>query len=227
MAGLRQEVGATYREAARFYGRHPVALVVPGLVIFVLTGLPAAALEEVHAANLVEALAVGVAQFIGFVTSYLFYGYCEELAEQARRGPVSVRAGLAATIGVLPALIIASVVSTAGIAIGFALLILPGLYLLVRWALVTAVVTVERVGPVRAMRRSNMLSRGRVPYLLLTAVAVVLAEQLLSGLADVLAEHVDGHHLVLRAVEDVIVDVIIGPFAGLMLVGAYARVTAA
>lgn len=55
---------------------------------------------------------------------------------------------------------VASLLSSLGVLLGLILLILPGIYLLGRWALVFPVLMNERIGAIDAMRRSNALTPG-------------------------------------------------------------------
>ena len=41
-------MGNVYREAWRTYRAHPVALLLPGIVLFIVFGLPSAILNEVN-----------------------------------------------------------------------------------------------------------------------------------------------------------------------------------
>src|SRR5713226_1678599 len=151
------EVGSVYREAWRTYRSHPVALLGPGAVLFLAFGLPSALLHEVHTTSVdlaVERLALVLSvQTLGFTSSFLYYGYCEKVAAQSRRqAEVSVRRALSDTWHVLPMLITASIVAELLVGIGFVLLILPGVYLLCRFAVVPPASSFEHAWPRRALR---------------------------------------------------------------------------
>lgn len=209
------------------YGRHPVALLGPGLVLFAVFGVPEAflegELEELEGVPVVEVSGVVLLAVIAFLASYLYYGYCEEVFEQARRGPVSTGRALWATVPVLPALVAASLLVGLGVVVGLALAILPGLWLLTRWAVAAPVVSYERAGPLRALGRSQALVRGRVRFVLLTAITAVVAEQLLSGAADLLGEELSTNAVVPKIVAELVVDVLLTPLAGLVVAATYFR----
>ena len=85
------------------------------------------------------------------------------------------------TAGRLPALIISAVVSTVGIVLGTIALVVPGLLLMARWALVVPLIVLEGVTWRESLSRSNELVRGRtwsvagifvVLTLLMLAIAV-------------------------------------------------------
>ncbi len=204
---------------------HPVALLVPGVVLFVAFGAPAAAFDTLPGdADAADVVLVLVAQGLGLATVFLYSGYCEAIAHQDRVGEeVSVRAALRATAPTLPALIAASLIAGAGIVFGLALLIVPGLWLMTRWVLVSPVISVERCGPWAGLRRSSRLSRGHGRLLLVTAVTTLVLDELLSiagerlGLwlaDDRIAAHVAG-----RAAGQLLA----GPFVGIVIAIAYAR----
>src|SRR4051794_7159967 len=88
-------VGNVYREAGRTYRAYPAALLVPGAILFLTFGVPSVLLGEATtdqgAGGVLTAL---IAQTVGSLSSFLYYGYCEEVADQARAGQVSVRRAL-------------------------------------------------------------------------------------------------------------------------------------
>lgn len=221
------EVAESYREAFRVYRDHPVALLGPGLVLFAVFALPGAfleaELEDLEGVPLIEVVGFVLLGGIGFLASYLYYGYCEEVFEQARRGQVSTRRALWATVPVVPALVGGSLLVGLGVVVGLVLAILPGLWLLIRWAVVAPVVSYERAGPLRALGRSHALVRGRVRFVLLTAIAAVVAEEVLTGVADLLGEELSANSIVREIVAELVVDVLLSPLAGLVVAATYFR----
>lgn len=219
-------VVGTYREAFRVFRAHPLALLGPGLVFFAAFSVPQAflegALEDVEEVTAVDVGGVALVLVISFVTSYLYYGYCEEVFEQARHGPVSIRRALSATLPVLPALVVGSVLVALGVLVGLAMAILPGLWLLTRWAVVAPVVSYERTGPLRALRRSNALAAGRMRFVLLTAIAAVVGEELLAAGAAGLGEFLIANPVVQHAAE-IVVDAVLSPLGGLVVAASYFR----
>ncbi|HEV7461516.1 MAG TPA: hypothetical protein VGN78_13345 [Solirubrobacteraceae bacterium] len=219
-------VGNVYREAWRTYRAHPVALLLPGIVLFIVFGLPSAILNEVNTTDVdfaVErvALVLGV-QTLGFTSSFLYYGYCEKVADQSRRqAEVSVRRALSDTWHVLGMLITASIVAELLVAVGLVLLIVPGVYLLCRFAVVPPASSFEHAWPRRALRRSWALTRGHFWFVAATAVVMILGEQLASDLGEVLGAHVLSDHTIGRVLGDIAGDLLVGPFAGLVTAIAY------
>jgi hypothetical protein len=223
--------GSVSREAWRTYRAHPVALLGPGIVLFALFGLPAALLNEVHVNGVDEAaveqiaLVLGV-QALGVMSSFLYYGYCEKVADQSRRhADVSVSGALLDTWHVLPMLITASIVAGLLVAIGFLLLILPGIYLACRFALIAPTSSFEHAWPRRALRRSYELTRGHFWFVAATAVTMIVGEQIASSLGDELGAHVLSNETLGAVLGEVAGDLLVGPFAGLVTAIAYFRLS--
>ena len=80
----------------------------------------------------------------------------------------------------LPALIAAGIVAGIGIAIGFILLVIPGLFLLTRWSLISPSVVLEKRSAGESLSRSWELVKGHS----WTVFGVILVTAVLSGLAS-------------------------------------------
>lgn len=80
-------------------------------------------------------------------------------------------------------LFVAGILAGVGIALGLLALIVPGLFLLTRWVLVTPVVVLEQRSPTDALRRSWQLVRGHG----WTVFAVIVVTILLSIVAQTFA----------------------------------------
>ncbi|MBA2461160.1 MAG: glycerophosphoryl diester phosphodiesterase membrane domain-containing protein [Actinobacteria bacterium] len=79
-------------------------------------------------------------------------------------------------------LLLAGIMAGIGILIGLVLLIVPGLFLLTRWVLVTPAVVLERLGPTDALRRSWDLVKGHG----WTAFGVIVVTIILAAAAQFL-----------------------------------------
>jgi hypothetical protein len=86
----------------------------------------------------------------------------------------------------LPALISAGVLAGLGIAVGFVLLIVPGLYLLTRWALIVPVIVLEGKSAGESFSRSWELVKGNgwsvLGLVVLTFIGVAVANQVIVAL---------------------------------------------
>jgi hypothetical protein len=81
------------------------------------------------------------------------------------------------TVDRIPALTAWSLIVTIPLAVGFVLLIVPGLLLAARWSATIPLIVLERQGPLQALETSNGLVRGRT-----WQVAGATAVTLLAGL---------------------------------------------
>jgi hypothetical protein len=118
------------------------------------------------------------------------------------------------------------VLKTLAVVLGFLLLILPGIYLLVRLALAEPVAVCERVSGSAAMRQSFELTKGRVKEVFLLGLvfgAVLLAALACLILPALFIPAMD--HWLVHATTGVIVD-LVGAFGTLCMVCAYASFSA-
>lgn len=92
----------------------------------------------------------------------------------------------------LPALLVMQILLLFGVMLGFLALVIPGIWLIVRWAVASPALLSERIGPARALGRSGRLVRGRwwptagvlmVATILVTVVSGVF-QALLVGVAS-------------------------------------------
>lgn len=75
---------------------------------------------------------------------------------------------------VLPVVAAASIISGLGIAAGFVLLVIPGIFLWLRWYVVAQAAAIEDDGWMAALRRSHQLSEGHYGHIFIFAVFVGL-----------------------------------------------------
>jgi hypothetical protein len=98
--------------------------------------------------------------------------------QEPRAGDSLSRAG-----GVLPVLIGTVLLYSLGVVVGVIALIVPGIYLAVRWYVATQSVVAEELGPVEALRRSGELVRGQWWRVLGISLAVGLLGAVAGGVA--------------------------------------------
>ncbi|MBV9416703.1 MAG: hypothetical protein JO363_17100 [Solirubrobacterales bacterium] len=97
-----------------------------------------------------------------WVLSVIYQGMVVKLVQDVQDGrrDSSIADLLGSVSHVLWALLAVSILFGIGVAIGFVLLIIPGLYLLVVWSVVAPVTVLEHPGVFAAFRRSRHLVRG-------------------------------------------------------------------
>lgn len=112
---------------------------------------------------------------------HLYQGMVVELVQDVQDGRRDNSVGdlLASVSQVFWPLLAVSLLDGIGVAIGFALLIIPGLYLLVIWSVVAPVTVLEQPGVVDAFRRSRHLVRGNGWAVFGVIVTVFLAVALI------------------------------------------------
>lgn len=151
------EIGAVVRRVFRIYVDEAPVLMPAAAVVYVITGILTSLIASSGSGGL-ELLAVA----IDLVAGTVFTGIVVELVadvQQGRRG-TGLSQLLRAVTPVLGQLIGVALVAGILEAIGFALLLVPGLILVTFWAVVAPVVVVERTGALRALGRSRELVRG-------------------------------------------------------------------
>jgi hypothetical protein len=165
---LRQErdVGALFRDALAVFGRHvwlfillSAAVVVPAELIVEGVGLEMLTSDYDSSPTLAEAAVPTVVEFlvvtpiIAAICIYALHVIAE--GQRPRAGAVLV-AGFEAFTPLFAAVLLAAV----GIALGLLVLIVPGVYLAVRWYFVPQAVVVEGIRGPAALSRSSALVAG-------------------------------------------------------------------
>jgi hypothetical protein len=165
---LRQprDVGALFRDALAVFGRHwlmfvalsavvvvPAELIVEGVGMEMLTSSydSTPSLAEVAVPTIVEFLVV--TPIIAAICIHALHRIAD--GQRPSAGPVLV-AGFEAFTPLFAAVALAA----AGIALGFVALIVPGVYLAVRWYFVPQAVVIEGARGPRALARSGLLVTG-------------------------------------------------------------------
>jgi hypothetical protein len=113
------------------------------------------------------------------VTLVAFPWVIGSVVHDVAAGDRSPAGAYARTASRLPDLVISAAVTTVGILLGTLALVVPGLLLMARWALVVPLIVLEGVSWRTSLSRSNELVRGRTwsvvgIFVLLTAIAAVL-----------------------------------------------------
>lgn len=214
--GRPKSVGQVLGDALRCYGRHPglfaaltLAVVVPyTLIVLLVAG--SAPLGQQHLSPSAGAIVVllGVLLVTPLISALHIHalvvigeGRQPKLAEVAARG-----------VRVLPVVAAAEVVAGIGIVVGFLLLIVPGVLLLIRWAVVAQTAALERVDWLGALRRSAELTAGDYLHVLAVILIVGLGEQLIKGIGGAIVGSGAG---VLSVLVGIAVDTITLSFAAL------------
>jgi hypothetical protein len=173
--------GSVIASAFSIYKNHAAVLIGAAVVVFAVEAILVLVLGAVGA-------------ILSIVVSTFFNGMVVELVRDVQDGRLDASVGdlfKSVTPVVLP-LIAVSFLAGIGIAIGFVLIIIPGLYLMTIWSVVAPVTVLERPGVFAAFTRSRELVRGYgwqvfgviVVVILIAIVVAVIVAILTSGMGD-------------------------------------------
>lgn len=179
------ELGAVIRKVFRIYVDQASVLMPAAAVVFVITGVLSELLISSKSAGL--ALLVLV---VDLIATTLFTGMVVELVADVQDGrrDSSPAQLLRAVTPVLGELILVGIVTGVLEAIGFVLVLIPGLILMTIWSVVAAVVVIEHPGGLRALGRSRALVKGNGWQVFSVIIVLVLGVVIVSGLLDSAAE---------------------------------------
>jgi hypothetical protein len=214
-------VGA-WRQAATVALRHPWAVFWPSLVL----GVASHSLNLLPGHHLLGRIAAAVAAALVF---NLYVAYAELLLRADEEGERRIRprrqfALLRRSAPAVPAILLAGALVLTVPFLLIAALVIPGVWLLTRWALFVPVLVHERRGPMQALGRSAELVRPAFELVLLSATFALFVDE-----AFIHAAAVAGA-LVLDSGEwgpflgAAVTATIVTPFCALTVAVAYSRV---
>jgi hypothetical protein len=185
-------------EAFDLYTRFFWRFVATAAVVYIILDLASAFADRTGHRSLAAQLAwTLIALVLSFVGAFWMQGALVEAVSDVRDGRIDTTIGelYARTRPRLPALIAAGIVAGIGIVIGFLLLLVPGLFLLTRWALIPAVIVIEKRSAGDAFDRSWQLTRGYgwtvLGSLLLTFLAFVVTQAIFRAIFTALPRFAD------------------------------------
>ena len=161
-------------------------------------------------------LATILVLLIGTVATYWFQGMVVEAVRDILDGRRDHTVGslFQSAVPVIVPLFLVGLLAGIAIAIGFVLLIVPGLFLLTIWAVVAPVIVIERVGALESFGRSRALVRGSGWQVFSVIVVLFLLQFILTlviqSLANSVSDTVTGY-----AVADLIVRLLVAPLSAL------------
>lgn len=176
-------IGAVLDEAwslyTKFFLRFFLIAVIVFAVVNAIYGLIVVAVESGDGTSVLLALAGVAASVVG---TYWLQGALVFAVQDARDGAIDASIGeiFRKVTPLLGTLIAAGLLAGIGIAIGFLLLIVPGLFLLTIWSVVAPAIVVEGKSVGEAFSRSRELVKGHG----WTVFAVVLITAILSAVAS-------------------------------------------
>jgi hypothetical protein len=150
-------VGDVINDTFSIYGQNAFALLGSAIVVWVIFGFCAGLLEAGGGW-----IAITLAAIIRMAGLALYTGFVVRLVQDVRDGRRDQTVGdLFSSAGpAILSLIVFGVIYAIGVAIGLALLIIPGLILITFWSVGAPAIVVERADPFGALGRSWRLVRG-------------------------------------------------------------------
>lgn len=162
----QRDVGALFRDALGVFGRHfwlfvtlSAAVVIPAELIVEGIGLEMLTSSYDATPSVPEAVVPTIVEFLvvtPIITAICIYALHQIAGGERPRAGEVLTAGFEAFTPLFAAVALAA----AGIALGFVALILPGVYLYVRWYFVPQAVVIEGVRGTRALSRSSLVVTG-------------------------------------------------------------------
>ncbi len=165
---------------------------------------------------------------LGFLSAILAVGALSRLLGEAyTRRPTSWQESLGYASTQLGPLVVLAMLEIIGVAVGFTLFVVPGIFLAVVWSASVPVLMLERTGPLRALSKSWELVRGywwTVFGGLLIGIGLVVGINFVAGLLanGVAASSIDGV-LTVNAVTTALADLISFPLLAAIAVVIYAE----
>jgi hypothetical protein len=180
-----------FRQTFGLY-RHQARVLLP--VALAAVAVPAA-VEPLATSRLNDVVASLINTLVATAATVVFAGTAKEVARREHAGEPQPSVGdlVRAVRHVFLALAAVGVIEGLGVAAGFLLLVVPGLYLMTRWSVAAAVVTVEHTGVRGAFRRSHQLVKGNGWRVFAVVVSVLGISALLGAVIEGAIELAGGH----------------------------------
>ncbi|HSD23880.1 MAG TPA: hypothetical protein VLB79_06070 [Solirubrobacterales bacterium] len=153
----RIEPGRVIGEAFETYRNHAGALLGGALIVIGIAGVVEGLL------SVSGSIVLGIiGALVGLAAGFLYTGYVVKLVQDVRDGRRDFSVGelFSHAAPYLGTLILAGILAGIAIAIGFVLIIIPGLILLTIWAVISPAIVVEDKGVFESFGRSRELVRG-------------------------------------------------------------------
>jgi Membrane domain of glycerophosphoryl diester phosphodiesterase len=214
------DIGGVLTEAWQLYRRFFTRFIGIAAIVFVIVGLADALLRAVAGDGaLVYFIWAVFSVAVSIVGYFWLQGALVEAVRDLRDGSADASIGelFARVRPRLPALISAGVLAGLGIAVGLVLLIVPGLYLLTRWSMITPAIVLEGRSAGESFGRSSELVRGQswnvFAVILLTIVAAAIGGGILGGLVGLLLAPLPD--LLASWIASIVVNSVVAPWVAL------------
>jgi hypothetical protein len=152
------DTGRVFERIFSFYGSQFTLLIPAALLLFI----PVAIINGLLLSEGGNALGVLISALLGVVATYWYQGMVVEATRDILDGrrDQSIGSLFSSAAPFIVPLLLAGILAGIGVAIGFLLLIIPGLFLITIWAVIVPVIVIERAGVIESFGRSRELVRG-------------------------------------------------------------------
>jgi hypothetical protein len=213
------DTGRVFERIFSFYGSQFSLLIPAALILF----LPVAILNALLLTGDGGSILLLVTSIIAVIVTYWYQGMVVQATIDMLDGRRDQTIGSlfsSAAPFILPLLVV-GILAGIAIAIGFVLLIVPGLILITIWAVVVPVIVVERAGVFEAFGRSRELVRGNGWQVFGVIVVLFLMVLIVGILFRGIAGAVSDDSFVGYVVGDLITNVLIVPLSALAATVVY------
>jgi hypothetical protein len=202
------DIGSVISRTFSIYADQASVLLPAAAVVFVTIGIVTALLV------LIAPVLAILAFIVILIGTTLYTGMVVELVADVQDGRRDAAVGqlLHAATPVIGQLILVGLIAGIGIAIGFILIIIPGLILITIWSVAAPVVVLERPGALKALGRSRELVKGNGWQVFGVIVVLVIGVRILAAIIEAIGNAGGtGVGIVVR----VIVEILLAPLSAL------------
>ena len=206
------DTGRVFERIFSFYGSQFTLLIPAALVLF----LPVAIVNGLLLSSGGFLLAL-VSSALSLIATYWYQGMVVEATRDILDGRRDHTIGslFSSAAPFIGPLLVVGILAGIGIAIGFVLLIIPGLFLLTIWAVIVPVIVIERAGVLESFGRSRELVRGSGWQVFGVIVVIFLVSFIVRAIIGGIVGGISDDSFVGYAIADLIVNVLLVPLSAL------------
>ncbi len=206
------DTGRVFERIFSFYGSQFTLLIPAALLLFI----PVAILNGLLLSSGGFLLGL-VSAALGLIATFWYQGMVVEATRDILDGRRDHTIGslFSSASPFIAPLIAVGILAGIGIAIGFILLIIPGLFLLTIWAVIVPVIVVERAGVFDSFGRSRQLVRGSGWQVFGVIVVIFLVSFIVRAIINAIIGGISDDSFAGYAIADLIVNVLLVPLSAL------------
>jgi hypothetical protein len=206
------DTARVFERVFKVYGDQFTLLIPAALVLFI----PVAIVNGLVLAS-GDAFGYLISAAISLIATYWYQGMVVEAVRDILDGRRDQTVGglFSSASPFIGPLVGAGILAGLGIAVGFVLLIVPGLFLITIWAVIVPVIVIERTGVMASFGRSRELVRGNGWQVFGVIVVLFLLQLVVGGLLNAVGGSVTDESFAGYAVADLIARVLVVPLGAI------------